>query len=41
LENFSFTFNDAEDYATSETWQKIFILGLISQAITSVSVAQW
>ena len=22
LENFSFTFNDAEDYATSENWQK-------------------
>ena len=31
LENFRFTFNDAEDYATSETWQKIFILSLISE----------
>jgi hypothetical protein len=41
LENFSFTFNDAEDYTTSQTWQKIFILGLIREAIISVSVAQW
>ncbi len=23
LENFSFTFNDGEDYATSENWQKV------------------
>jgi hypothetical protein len=41
LENFSFTFNDAEDYATAETWQKILILSLIRKAIISVSVAQW
>ncbi len=25
LENFSFTFIDAEDYVASEKWQKIFI----------------
>jgi hypothetical protein len=25
LENFIVTFNDAEDYATSEKWQKMFI----------------
>jgi hypothetical protein len=41
LENFSFTFNDAEDYATSENWQKIFILSLISEANKSVNLAQW
>jgi hypothetical protein len=41
LENFNFTFNDAEDYATSENWQKIFIFCLISGAVISVSVAQW
>jgi hypothetical protein len=26
---FSFTFNDAEDYATSEKWHKIFISFLV------------
>jgi hypothetical protein len=41
LENFSFTFNAAEDYATSENWQKIFILNLISERNVSVYVAQW
>jgi hypothetical protein len=41
LENFSFTFNDAEDYAASEKLQKIFILILIIATIVSVSVAQW
>jgi hypothetical protein len=29
LEIFSFTLNDAEDYATSENWQKVFILSLL------------
>jgi hypothetical protein len=37
----SFTFNDAEDYATSETWQKIFILSWIRASIVRGSVAQW
>jgi hypothetical protein len=41
LENFSFTFNDAEDYATSEKWQKIFMSFLIIECIASVIVAQW
>jgi hypothetical protein len=41
LENFSFTFNDAEDYATSEKWQKIFISFLIIDYTASVIVAQW
>jgi hypothetical protein len=41
LENFSFTFNDAEDYATSENWQKNLILSLINEAIVSVNVVQW
>ncbi len=41
LENFSFTFNDAEDYATSENWQKMFIFSLTSETNVSVSVAQW
>jgi hypothetical protein len=41
LENFSFTFNEAEDYAASEKWQKIFILVLIIGTIVSVCVAQW
>jgi hypothetical protein len=41
LENFSFTFNEAEDYAASEKWQKIFILILIIASIVSVSVALW
>jgi hypothetical protein len=41
LENFSFTYNEAEDYAASEKWQKIFILMLIIAVIVSVSVAQW
>jgi hypothetical protein len=41
LENFGFTFNDAEDYATLENWQKIFILSLISEENVSVNVAQW
>ncbi len=41
LENFSFTFNDAEDYATSENRQKILILSLISGENISVIVAQW
>jgi hypothetical protein len=41
LENFSFTFNEAEDYAASEKWQKIFILILIIGAIVRVCVAQW
>ncbi len=41
LETFSFTFNDAENYATSEKWQKIFIFSLNIALITSVNVAQW
>ncbi len=41
LENFRFTFNDAEDYATSENWQKILILSLTSELNISVNVAQW
>ncbi len=41
LENFSFTFNEAEDYAASEKWQKIFILILIIDSVVSISVAQW
>jgi hypothetical protein len=41
LENFSFTFNDAEDYASSENWPKIFILCLISEENENVNVAQW
>jgi hypothetical protein len=41
LENFSFTNNDAEDYATSENWQKILILCLMSGIGVTVSVAQW
>jgi hypothetical protein len=40
LENFSFTFNEAEDYTASEKWQKIFILVLIIDIILSASVAQ-
>jgi hypothetical protein len=31
LENFRFTFNDAEDYATSENRQKILIFSLTSK----------
>jgi hypothetical protein len=41
LENFSFTFNDAEDYATSEKWQKLLICFLIIDFESSESVAQW
>jgi hypothetical protein len=41
LENFSFTFHDAEDYANSEKWQKIFIYFLIIESKASVIVAQW
>jgi hypothetical protein len=41
LENFSFTFNDAEDYATSEKWQKICISFVIIMMKASVIVAQW
>jgi hypothetical protein len=41
LENFNFTFNEAEDYAASEKWQKIFLLILIIGTIVSVSLAQW
>jgi hypothetical protein len=41
LENFRFTFHDAEDYATSENWQKILILSLTSKVYVSVNVAQW
>ncbi len=41
LENFRFTFNDAEDYATSENRQKILILSLTSGEYVSVHVAQW
>jgi hypothetical protein len=41
LENFSFTFNDAEDYATTEKWQKIFISFLIIETEVNVTVAQW
>jgi hypothetical protein len=29
LENFSFTSNDAEDYAALEKWQKMFIFTII------------
>jgi hypothetical protein len=39
LENFIFT--DAEDYATSEKWQKIFISFLIIEFVASIIVAQW
>ncbi len=38
--DFSFTFIDAEDYATSEKWQKIFLTLLIIAYLTSVIVAQ-
>ncbi len=41
LENFRFTFNDAEDYATSENRQKILIFSLTSEKHVSVNVAQW
>jgi hypothetical protein len=41
LENFSFTFNEAEEYAASEKWQKIFVLILIIDTMSTVSVAQW
>jgi hypothetical protein len=41
LENFSFTFNDAEDYTTSKKWQKIFISFLIVETKVNVTVAQW
>ncbi len=37
----SFTFNDAENYATSEKWQKIFIFSLIIETSVNVNVAQW
>ncbi len=37
LENFSFTFN----VLTTENWQKLFILSLISESNVSVNVAQW
>jgi hypothetical protein len=37
--DFSFIFIDAEDYATSEKWQKIFLSLLIIASLTSVSVA--
>jgi hypothetical protein len=36
LEKFSFTFIDAEDYAASEKWQKIFICILIIALMFSV-----
>ncbi len=39
LKNFRFTFNDAEDYATSENRQKIFIFSLTSEENVSVNVA--
>jgi hypothetical protein len=41
LSNFSFTFNDAEDYATLEKWEKIFISVLIIETKVNVTVAQW
>jgi hypothetical protein len=41
LENFSFTFNDAEDYAASEKLQKIFIFFLIIKINLSPFLAQW
>jgi hypothetical protein len=41
LENFSFTFNDAEDYATSEKWQKIIIYFQILEHNVSVLVELW
>jgi hypothetical protein len=41
LENFSFTFNDAEDNAASEKWQKIFIFISIIETIATVIVAHW
>jgi hypothetical protein len=40
LADFSFTFIDAEDYATSEKWQKIVLSILIIGFLRSVSVAQ-
>jgi hypothetical protein len=36
MENFSFTFIDAEDYAASEKWQKIFISILVSVNVAMV-----
>jgi hypothetical protein len=41
LENFSFTFYDAKDYATLEKWQKTFISFLIIETKVNVIVAQW
>jgi hypothetical protein len=41
LENFSFTSNDAEDYAALEKWQKVFIFIIIIATNASVNVAQW
>jgi hypothetical protein len=41
LETFGFTFNDAENYATSEKWQKIVTFSLIMEPCASVNVAQW
>ncbi len=41
METFSFTVNDAENSATSEKWQKIFIFSLIINRSVSVNVAQW
>jgi hypothetical protein len=41
LETFGFTFNDAENYATSEKLQKICIFSLIIESCISVNVAQW
>jgi hypothetical protein len=36
MENFSFTFIDAEDYAVSEKWQKNLISILISVNVAMV-----
>jgi hypothetical protein len=40
LENFSFTFIDAEDYKASEKWQIIFLHVLIFELFLNVNVAQ-
>jgi hypothetical protein len=40
LENFNFTFIDAEDCTASGKWQKIFIRFLIIAPFLSVNVAQ-
>jgi hypothetical protein len=38
LKNFSFTFNDAEDYATSEKWQKKIFISFLIIALRHICV---